>query len=310
MSVSDTSEHRSYSIAAVSKLTGISCHALRAWERRFGYPVPLRSPSGHRRYVESQVRTLRQLALLLQQGKSIGELMNCLQADCLPDPTTTELHTLQISGKLGALTECLLVADYTGASQLYRALAESLPPGEVLSQIIEPLMVEIGERWFQGSCAIYQERCATAFLMRKLAALMETAQSENPHPTCLAVVGTVQGERHEAGASIFSLLLETAGWRAICLGSDVPVPEFQKAIDHWKPDALGVSFVLSRNINKRFDELSALQGAPIFVGGRSILNYQGLARKYGLIPLPGPAGEAMTAFLEEMSTRPARPDRS
>ena len=29
-----------YSIAAVSKLTGISCHTLRVWERRYGFPVP------------------------------------------------------------------------------------------------------------------------------------------------------------------------------------------------------------------------------------------------------------------------------
>ncbi|HMB03716.1 MAG TPA: hypothetical protein VKP69_08245, partial [Isosphaeraceae bacterium] len=31
-----------------------------------------------------------------------------------------------------------------------------------------------------------------------------------------------------------------------------------------------------------------IRGLPIFVGGRSILNYQGLARRHGLIPLPGP----------------------
>ena len=35
-----------YSIAAVSKLTGVSCHALRVWERRYGFPVPQRSPRG------------------------------------------------------------------------------------------------------------------------------------------------------------------------------------------------------------------------------------------------------------------------
>src|SRR5271168_4724194 len=35
--------HAGYSIAAVSKLAGVSCHALRVWERRYGFPVPERS---------------------------------------------------------------------------------------------------------------------------------------------------------------------------------------------------------------------------------------------------------------------------
>ena len=45
--------------------------------------------------------------------------------------------------------------------------------------------------------------------------------------------------------------------------------------------------MLSRNIQKRFLELSKIRDVPVFVGGRSILNYRGLARRYGLIPLVG-----------------------
>ena len=51
-----------YAIAAVSRLSGISCHTLRVWERRYGFPVPVRSPSGHRRYDRDQVQTLCRLA--------------------------------------------------------------------------------------------------------------------------------------------------------------------------------------------------------------------------------------------------------
>src|SRR5205809_6032993 len=64
-----------YSIAAVSKLTGASCHALRVWERRYGFPVPIRSASGHRRYSREQVRTLREITRMVQAGRPIGELM-------------------------------------------------------------------------------------------------------------------------------------------------------------------------------------------------------------------------------------------
>src|SRR3954471_11288199 len=64
-----------YPIAAVSKLTGVSCHALRVWERRYGFPVPLRSPSGHRRYGHDEVMLLRRVCELARAGGSIGELI-------------------------------------------------------------------------------------------------------------------------------------------------------------------------------------------------------------------------------------------
>ena len=88
----------------------------------------------------------------------------------------------------------------------------------------------------------------------------------------------VQGDRHIGGILMLNVLLERSGWRVFNMGVDVPVCEFQKAIDALNADAIGLSFVLSRNINKRFQELERIRGLPIFVGGRSILNYQNLAR--------------------------------
>ena len=73
--MSSSPETPEYSIAAVSKLTGVSCHALRVWERRYGFPIPHRSASGHRRYSRDQVRVLRHVAVLAQGGQSIGDLI-------------------------------------------------------------------------------------------------------------------------------------------------------------------------------------------------------------------------------------------
>jgi len=73
--MSNDSGATEYSIAAVSKLTGVSCHALRVWERRYGFPVPCRSASGHRRYARDQVRMIRRLSELSHGGRSIGDLI-------------------------------------------------------------------------------------------------------------------------------------------------------------------------------------------------------------------------------------------
>ena len=53
----------------------------------------------------------------------------------------------------------------------------------------------------------------------------------------------------------------------INLGVDLPVSEYAAAVVDLKPDALALSFVLSRNINKRFEELSQLRGRAGVRGG-------------------------------------------
>ncbi|MGE3822175.1 MAG: hypothetical protein AB7I30_22405, partial [Isosphaeraceae bacterium] len=88
---------------------------------------------------------------------------------------------------------------------------------------------------------------------------------------------------------------------------DLPVEQYGEAVDQLQPDALALSFVHSRSINKRFEELSKIRRVPVFVGGRSILNYQSLARRYGLIPVPGPADQALKTLFAEFERWHAKP---
>jgi MerR family transcriptional regulator, light-induced transcriptional regulator len=309
--VSTPSGRAEYSIAAVSKLTGVSCHALRVWERRYGCPSPRRSPSGHRRYGADQVRLLRLVVQQLQAGRTIGEVMADLRDGRLGAAEAPGAAAVAESPAL-ALVDRLAVGDLGGAEAEYDRAAASATPAELVERLIAPALIDAGERWFRGEFEVFQERCASVFLRRKLHGLIDAAHRANPAPRHTAVIGTVQGDRHEGGVLMLGLLLELSGWRAQVLGVDLPVREFQRVAERWRPDALGLSFVLSRNINKRFRELARIRDVPIFVGGRSILNYQGLARRHGLIPLAGPIGPAFGQWMarfEEWHAAPGGPPR-
>jgi methanogenic corrinoid protein MtbC1 len=293
-------EEAVYSIAAVSKLTGASCHALRVWERRYGFPIPQRSASGHRRYSREQVSALRTITGLAQSGRPIGELIAEF-LDGRVAVTGTEDPSIVPEGdrELSKLVDSLIEGDLDGSEASYRRLTEGLDPIAIVSRIIGPAWIDAGERWFRRESAIYQERMVSTFLGRKLEVLIDAARRANERPGRTIVVGTIQGDRHVGGILMLSLILEHLGWRVVNLGVDLPTREYVAAIKHWKPDALALSFVLSRNIKKRFQELSQIRGLPVFVGGRSILNYQGLARRHGLIPLPGPIVLAIAQLEEE-----------
>jgi MerR family transcriptional regulator, light-induced transcriptional regulator len=61
--VSRVEEEPELSIGDVVRATGLGEATLRAWERRYGFPLPRREPSGHRRYSAGEVeRILRVLA--------------------------------------------------------------------------------------------------------------------------------------------------------------------------------------------------------------------------------------------------------
>lgn len=298
-----------YSIAAVSKLTGISCHALRAWERRHGVPCPERTPSGHRRYDERQVRFVRVIADRLERGLPIGSVLEEFRDESGSIEVASAVA--RIPGPAEHPAAWLvdpLVAGRTevGAARLAER-TEGLEPARISESILVPALTEVGERWFRGECAIHQERCASGFLRQKLDSMIDEAQRANVEPAGLVLVGSTRGERHEGGSLAVCLLLELAGWRTINLGVDLPVSELRAAVARWRPAALGVSFVLSRNINKRFQELSSIRDVPVFVGGRSILNYQGLAQRNGLRPLPGGASGAIATMLDQFGHQPSPP---
>jgi len=279
-----------YSIAAVSKLTGISCHTLRVWERRYGFPVPERSPSGHRRYDRMQVQLLCRLSDMSRSGRQpIGELISRLNADDFQPakPASPSYGPVDESARTKLI--CRLIAgESEEAEREYVTFVSRFDPFGIMNEVIHPALIEAGEGWFRKSYSVFEERLITVFLRQKLVALIVAARQANTKPAHSVITGTVQGDRHEGGVLMFNMVMELRGWKVHNLGVDLPVREYVLAVQRLRPSAVALSFILSRNIKKRFQELQEIQTVPVFVGGRSIVNYQSVARAHGLIPLTGP----------------------
>lgn len=66
----------SYGIGAVARLTGLTDHTIRVWERRYGAVVAKRAPNGRRIYNLRDVEKLGLLKQLTDSGLSIGMIAN------------------------------------------------------------------------------------------------------------------------------------------------------------------------------------------------------------------------------------------
>lgn len=69
-----SSDEQTWSIGAVSRLTGIPTDTIRTWERRYEAVIPVRTDSGHRLYSQEHVERLQRLAKLVEQGERVSDL--------------------------------------------------------------------------------------------------------------------------------------------------------------------------------------------------------------------------------------------
>ena len=84
-----------YPIKAVSQITGLSIHVIRAWEKRYNAVVPFRTDTNRRLYTSKDVEKLKLLSAASNMGYSIGNIAN-YKIDDLKSIVGFEEHTKKV----------------------------------------------------------------------------------------------------------------------------------------------------------------------------------------------------------------------
>ena len=215
------------SIGALSRSTGIPVETLRTWERRYGFPVPERKPSGHRVYGVSSVPRLRRIAEALARGHRASEAVTASEKDL---NALLELTAINVSETPRAerrenemLSELLKMVESFDAERLTRLLSSEwsqLGPLDFLSSRVAPLIYEVGEEWAAARLGIHHEH----FLSERVGDLLRSLRlplEENAKGP-LVVFASLPGEAHGLGLQMAALTLAAAGCRILNLGTEVP----------------------------------------------------------------------------------------
>jgi DNA-binding transcriptional MerR regulator/methylmalonyl-CoA mutase cobalamin-binding subunit len=225
-----------YSLGAVARLTGLSEHVLRAWERRYAAVQPLRTPGGTRRYRESDVVRLRKLRAAVEAGYSIGEIAT------LADAELDRRLELAPAGSPPPAIEPILEAvarlDAATAERLLGAQLAALGGARFVRQVASPVLVELGTRWERGKLCVASEHLASSILRNLLGAVVRTTAAGARTPPI--VFTTPPGERHELGALMAAVAAADAGGHPVFLGPDLPVEEVALAVQALDAAAVAV----------------------------------------------------------------------
>jgi DNA-binding transcriptional MerR regulator len=232
----DADGETSYSLGAVSRLTGLSPHVLRAWERRHQAVSPLRTAGGTRRYREPDVARLRLLAAATAAGHPIRDVAGLSEAELrrrIGGPRE-ESHP-----PLGRILEAIDRLDAEQTERLMGLQLAARGPRGFVEAVVEPLMREVGDRWEKDRLCVSAEHLASASVRNLLgSALLLMPHSSHSPPVLFT---TLPGEHHELGALACTLVALDIGANAIYLGPDLPTGEIVAAAGATRASAVAVS---------------------------------------------------------------------
>lgn len=153
--------------------------------------------------------------------------------------------------------------DVEGAVKLAsRVLEARVDPVKAIEEGLATGVRIVGDR-FGAREAFITELMAAAQAMKQAMTVLEPAihkRSEAQREVKgKIIIGTVEGDIHDIGKTIVSIMLTVEGFEVIDLGNDVPVNEFVEKTREIKPDIIGMSALMPTTMLKMADVLKALE---------------------------------------------------
>jgi len=260
------------SIGSVERDTGIARDTLRIWERRYGFPEPIRNEKGERMYPEAQLHRLQRIRRLLDQGLRPGKVvalsdtdLDLLEADFCPETPSND-----------QIEQILNVLQNTDASELESVLSVTYQQQGMKRFIIDtlvPLLQSVGQRWAAGKLQIFEEHLLSEVLTRFINTEISMIQKTAQRPRVL--LATLPGEEHTLGLLMVSAMLSADNIPVINLGAEVPLDQLVSAVARFDADVLGVTFSGSyqyENIRANLQELrdAIAEDVPVWTGGEGV----------------------------------------
>lgn len=282
MPAGDGTDEQMWPMGAVTRRTGIGEHTLRAWEKRFGFPTPLRLESGHRRYTAAQVRQLLLISRALDSGHRAGDVvpLTAAELEVLVRGAGTVEPTVPPAGSDETLAEVIEACRRFDRETLVAALrrdATVLGMARFLRERVAPLLEEVGSEWSRGGIEIRHEHFFSEVLedeLRLMRAPLQVAAGGRP-----VILTSLPNEIHGLGLQIAALEITIAGRAVRVLGPQLPPEEIVSAAATLNAAAVGISMSLFASADETEKGIGMVREAlprsiEVWVGGAGSASLQ------------------------------------
>jgi MerR family transcriptional regulator, light-induced transcriptional regulator len=228
----DTDMPALLSIGALSRLSGVQIETIRNWERRYGWPTPIRLDSGHRRYPSELVPRLRLARSAVDLGFKPSYIAAAPRDELdaavrLARESSQKQDTAQTAaGHENEIEAILTQVTHLDANRFETTLRKcwcKYGADTFICDLIEPLLSRIENAIGEERMTIVHEHFATELLSGFLVAQWRPL-SVGIHP-CKAVVTGLEGEHYPLPLHMSAIFLVIHNIEVVFLGPNTPISD-------------------------------------------------------------------------------------
>ena len=276
------SSEKLYTIGTVSQLTGVGAITLRAWERRYELIEPVRKDSGHRLYTREHIDQINRITTLTNQGMRISQITPEMLKPELSGGAAEEDAVDSWKAYMQSMIDAIAAFDEVSLEAIYNEVLSLYPIGLVTSNLLKPLLNELGRRWEAQQEGVAEEHFFAFYLRNKLGARYHHRPRKDIGKSLL--LAGLPGEFHEIAILLFALAANEQGFQLLSLGANMPLQELARVVAKTQPDAVVLSGAITPSENVMSSDLPLLVksiSAPVFVGGQASVYAVEAIRKSG-----------------------------
>jgi methanogenic corrinoid protein MtbC1 len=287
-----------YNTSAVVRMTGVPADTIRAWERRYNFPLPFRTADNQRLYSDQDVGVITWLRDRTDEGMTISRAIQRLRLEApaifAPGESASSVTELPSESRDEAerlrrrFLEAVARFDTQAAEQVLDTAMARYSVEAFCERMVEPVLIEIGERWSRSEVSVAVEHFATGVIARRLAALFATVSPVAGRGTILAACPA--GEEHAIGLLVLAILLSRRGWQVVYLGANVPAVDLVRAVREIEPDLVCLSAAKAAVVTEVVEVVSRLRAEtpappPVALGGSAVTDGLSVLRDAGIVPI-------------------------
>lgn len=154
-------------------------------------------------------------------------------------------------------------------------LAAGHGPGTIVEQGLVPGMAIVGEQFKRNEIFVPEMLVAARAMKEALKLLEPLLAAAGIKPKYTVVVGTVQGDLHDIGKNLISMMWRGAGFAVVDLGTNVSPEKYLAAAQEHKAHLVGLSALLTTTMpamkeTVRILKAAGLPNTKIMIGGAPI----------------------------------------
>ena len=163
-------------------------------------------------------------------------------------------------GVLEDLKQSVIGMEVEKAAELVqRALDEGLSAEEILNKALVPAMDAVGEQYERGERYVPEMLLSAHAMKGAMEKLRPLLAKSGVEPKGRVVIGTVEGDLHDIGQNLVSMMLEGAGFEVYNLGTEVSAERFVAGAKEYNADLVGMSALLTTTMIHMPEVIEALK---------------------------------------------------